>query len=589
LTVPSSLNQSSSFWVNLFLQNRELSGFIIVLIYLLVASILAYILSNHIARIYRGEPTVFSRYAKPFIDFFEKMLGPVAKKKMKLRDYVLSFVFFNLVAGVVAILAIYFQNYVPFNHAFAANNFSLIINTVVSFLTNTNLQHYSNPLRFTYFSQTFVLIGLMYIGPATAFAVSMAFIRGINTEEGHLGNFFHDLLVSFFELIIPLSLILTVVLIVAGIPETTMYYLTVHPLFSGSTVNLPLGPVSSWESIKNLGTNGGGFYGANAGFPLENPNWFTNILEFSAFTLIPLASIMSLGKVFSSRSFGRMLYMVVMGIFLFSALVAFFGEYIGIPSFSGLGMAYTGNMVGKETAIGLASSTTFGVGATMTSTGAADALLAAYTPTGMLGIIIPLLMNDPLGGVGTSVLNLFTFVIFTAFIASLMVGRLPEMMRIKLGSKEIKYSTLSLVTHPLLVLIPLGVTFTLSFVMTSFSNPAPFRVTALLYEFGTSAANNGSEIGTFLTNQDYFNYLDALIMLIGRYFIMIFQLVIAQSLAGKSPRSEGENAVRLGSPAFGFTLFAVMIVVGVLSFFPVLALGPLLSLAKDFNLFIWRV
>lgn len=589
MTSSTTLNQSSSFWVNLFLQNRELSGFIIVLIYILVASILAYILSNHIAKIYRGEETIISRYARPFITFFERLIGPAAKKKMKFREYALSFIFFNLVAGLVAILAIYYQNYVPFNHALATDNFSLIINTVVSFLTNTNLQHYSNPLRFTYFSQTFVLMGLMYIGPATAFAVSMAFVRGILTEEGHLGNFFHDVLVSFFELIVPLSLLLTVIFIIAGIPETTMYYMTIHPLFSGSTVNLPLGPVSSWESIKNIGTNGGGFYGANAGFPLENPNWLTNILEFSAFTLIPLASIMSLGKVFSSKSFGRMLYAVIMGIFIFSAMIAFFGEYIGIPSMSGLGFAYTGNMVGKETAIGLASSTTFGVGATMTSTGAADAILASYTPTGMLGIIVPLLMNDPLGGVGTSVLNIFTFVIFTAFIASLMVGRLPEMMRIKLGSKEIKYSTLSLVTHPLLVLIPLGATFTLSFIMTSFSNPAPFRITALLYEFGTSAANNGSEIGTFLTNQAYFNYLDAFIMLFGRYFIMIFQLVIAQSLASKSPRTEGENAVRLGSPAFGLTLFAVMIVVGVLSFFPVLALGPLLSLARDFSLFIWRI
>ena len=587
--VVPNINHSSSFWINLFLSNRALSGFIIILIYLAVASLFAYLISDHIAKIYRGEKTSISRYTDKFVIFFEKIIGEESKKEMKFREYFKSLIIFNAIAGIIAFIFLYFENMIPFNHSSFGMNLSLTVNTVVSFLTNTNLQHYSNPLRLTYFSQTFVLIGLMYLAPATAFAASMAFVRGILTEKGNLGNFYHDFLISIFELFLPLSLLITIFLILLGIPETTLSVLNVHPFFSGSTVPIPLGSVASWESIKNLGTNGGGFYGANAAFPLENPNWITNMIEFTSFILIPLGSIISLGKVFEKRQFGQMLFGVIMAFFILGAAITFIGEYVGIPALSSLGITYTGNLVGKETSLGIAQSSIFAVGATMTSTGASNGALISYTPLGILGVLVPLLMNDPLGGAGTSVLNIFTFVIFTAFIASLMVGRLPEIMRIKLGSREIKYSTLSLITHPLIVMIPLGFTLAYSFAMGTFVNSQPDRITSLLYEYTSSASNNGSEIGGFLTNQAFFNYMDSVIMLLGRYLIIGFQLVIAQSLSAKAPKAEGENAVRLGSFPFAVTLFSVMIIVGLLSFFPVLVLGPLLSLARDFGLVVGEI
>lgn len=577
---------STTFWSNFFITNRYVSGSIIILIYIVIATILAYILSGYIAKIYMNENTFMDPFAGPVVRFFEKILGDDAKKDMDFKEYFTSILVFSFFLGVTGFLVIYFQHDLPFSYSNNHMTPSLIFNTVSSFLTNTNLQHYSNPMDLSYFSTTFVITGFMFVSAGIGFAASMAFIRGILSEHGKIGNFYHDFLVSEFYLLLPLSVLLTVILIISGVPQTMSPYITITPVLSHISFRLPLGPVATLEAIKNIGTNGGGFYGANAGFPLENPNWFTNLAELESFMLIPLASILSLGKVFDNRRFARMLYGVIMVIFVFTAFLSFFGEMVGIPAITDIGMSFTGNMLGKETAIGISQSTIFSVGATLTSTGAANGALINYTPVGIMGPLLNLLLNDPLGGVGTGVLNIFMYVIFTIFITSLMVGKLPEIMSLKIGSKEIRYSTLSLVTHPLLVIIPFGITLLIPHMLSTFVNTGPDKITQLLYEFGTSAANNGSEIGGFLTNQPYFNYLDGVIMILGRYLLMGFQLLIAQSFAYKKPKVQVARTVDPGSFLFGFTLFFVMILLGLLSFFPILALGPLLAFAKAFNLFI---
>ncbi|GGM79128.1 potassium-transporting ATPase potassium-binding subunit [Thermogymnomonas acidicola] len=572
-----------SFWTQLFLENRLLSGSLIILIYLLIVSVSAYLFSGHIAKVYREERTVLHGYSSRAIALFERMLGPVVRREMRLREYLEAVLLVSAFAGTVCFLLLVFQRDLPFSYANNHMTVSLAFNTVTSFLTNTDLQHYSNPFDLTYFSTTFVIIGLMFFSPTLGFAVSMAFIRGILTDKGHLGNFYHDFLVAFFEVVLPATLVVTALLIALGVPETVHTYLLVTPFFSKGAVKVPLGPVASLEAIKNIGTNGGGFYGANAGYPFEDPDWATNIVEYVSFNLIPMASILSLGRVFESRKFGLILYSVIMAFYLFSAYLSFFGEYFGVPQITSLGTLFTGNMLGKETAIGLSQSTIFQVGATMTSTGAANGSIISYTPAGVLGILIPLLLNDPLGGVGTSVLNIFTYVIFTMFISSLMVGKLPELLTLKIGSKEIRYSTLSLVTHPLLVIVPFGITLMLPGVMSTFVNSRPDQITQLLYEFATSAANNGSEMGGFATNSPYFNYLDGVIMLLGRYLLIGFQLVIAYSFSTQKAKVQGERAIDPGTKLFGFLLFSVMLLIGLLSFFPMLVLGPILSWAKLFN------
>ncbi len=584
--VVSVTSGSTYFWSGFFASNRELSGFIIILIYLVLISIFAYLISGYISKLYRGERTWLTPVSGRIVSFFENMLGEEAKKQMKFREYFSVLMIFSFFSGLIVFIAIFFQNSLPYSLANNHFNLSLTFNTVASFLTNTNLQHYSNPSDLSYFSVTFGITGLMFLASGIGFAASMAFVRGILTDKGTIGNFFHDFLVSIFYLILPLTIFVSLLLILDGVPQTIQSYLAVHNIIAPGFQYVQLGPVGTFEAIKNIGTNGGGFYGSNAAYPLENPNWFSNILEVISFTIIPLGSIFALGKALDEPRFGRMLYTVIMAIFMFSAFMVFFSEYIGIPSMSGLGLIYTGNLLGKESYLGIAQSSIFASGATITSTGAANGALLNYTPAGLVGIMTPLLLNDPLGGVGTGVLNIFMYVIFTVFIASLIVGKLPELMSLRIGSKEIKYSTLSLITHPLLVMIPLGVTLLLPHFLGTFINSKPADLTSLLYEFGSAAANNGSEMGGFLTNQAYFNYLDGVIMILGRYLLIGFQLVIGQSFANKSPKIEFGRTIDPGSYTFALLLMIIMILLGLLSFFPALVLGPVLSWARDFNLFI---
>ena len=577
---------TGSFWGNFFLQNRLVSGAIIILIYMLVMTVMAFLLSGYIKKLYLGEPNILDPVSGRIVAFFEKAFGENKDRTMKFKEYFLNLLLFNAAAAIMTFLVLYFQNFLPFSAGYSHFSTSLAFNTVTSFLTNTNLQHYSNPLELTYFSQTFVITGLMFVGAGTGFAASMAFIRGILNDKGFLGNFYHDFLVSIFYLLLPLSLGLTVILLIFGVPETLSSSMVIHVFGGNGTVTLPLGPVATLEGIKNIGTNGGGFYGANAGFPFENPNWFTNLSEFVGFTLIPMAAILSLGKVFNNKGFSNMLYGVVMTVFIFTTFMTFFGEYTGIPALSSLGTLYTGNMLGKETALGISQSSIFSTGAVFTSTGAGNSVLLAFTPVGILGVMGNLLLNDPIGGVGVGIMNLFMFVIFTTFITSLMVGKLPELMSLKLSSREIKYSTLSLAAHPLLVLVPFGVTMLLPGLIAGFPGTRSDAITSVLYEFGTAAANNGSEIGGFLTNQAYFNYLDGIIMLLGRFLLIGFQLLIAESFSYKSPKVEFGRSINPSSFLYGLMLFTVMILLGVLSFFPILALGPFLSWAHDFSLVI---
>ncbi len=563
--------------------NRGISGIIIIFIYIGLAILFGYLISDYIKKLYTDneEKTWLYPISGRIVNFFEKYLGENKNKQMKFKEYFLTLILFNFFAGVISFIFIYFQGYFPYgssNHM----SLSLTFNTVISFLTNTDIQHYSNPFDLSILSWTFIITGLMFLSAGTGFAASMAFIRGILNDNGKLGNFYHDFLVSIFYLIFPLTILVTIIVLLAGVPETLSSYINIFPLGLSNAVKLPLGPVATLVSIKYIGTNGGGFYGANAAFPLGNPDWFTNIVEYLSFMLIPLGSIMSLRKVFDKR-FGNMITGVLMVIFVFTSLLTFISEFIGIPEISSLGI-FNGNITGKELYLGLAPSTIFQAGSVFTSTGASSGAILDYTPTGMLGLLSNLVLNDPLGGIGTGVINIFTYIIFTIFITSLMVGKLPELMNIRIGSKEMKYSTLSLITHPLIVIIPLGITLMIPVIMITFYNGFPSNISDLLYEFASAASNNGSEAGGFLTDQSYFNYLDGIIMLSGRYLIIGIQLLLAQQFAFKKPKTiYNKSTIDTGSFSFGFMLLAIIIMIGLLSYLPIFALGPLFSWAKDFD------
>ncbi len=579
----SSSSGSGSFWAPFFLNNREVSGLAIIVIYLAIMTIFAFILYPYISKIYRDERTFMTPVTDRVYKYVSKVLGPIAGKDMKFKEYFVSLLSFSFFAGIVSFVLLYYQTFLPLIGGGQQFSPSLAVNTVVSFLTNTDIQHYSSPLQLSYFSQTFIFIGLLYIAPISGFAASMAFVRGILTDKGHLGNFFRDFTRGLVELFIPLTLLLTLILVLAGVPETVTHYLNARLPFSTNLMQIPLGPVASWDAIEQLGTNGGGFYSANLAFPLANPGWFTNLVLFTSETIIPFASLLAMGKVFENKKFGNLLFGVVMIIFVFVVLLTYFSEYSGIPSMQNIAGIFTGNMSGKETRFGISQSILLNVASTMTSTGAVNSALIDYTPTGMLGVLTGLLLNDPLGGIGTSVMNIFMFVIFTAFLVSLMVGKLPEIMGIKLGSKEIRYSTLTIITHPLIILVPFGVAILIPSIMSLFINSHAQNITTLLYEFGSAASNNGSEIGGFNFTA-FFNYVDAATMLLGRFLIIGLELLIAQAFSVKKARGESSNAIQIGSVNFGMMMLFVIIFMGILSFFPILVLGPFFSFAKDFSL-----
>ena len=581
----SSISSQGNFWSNFFVVDRLASGVIIILLYIAIITIFGYILSPYISKIYAGENTWFRKYSDPLITFIERAAGIDRDKRYTFRYYFGSLIFFNFIVGLFCFLFLILQG-----EFFAAPgqrpmNPFLAFNTVASFLTNTNIQNYSSPSRLTYLDITVVIITLMFVSATTGFAASMAFVRGILSDDGKIGNFFHDFLVSLFDLILPLSLLATVLLIVFGVPDVTYSSITIHPFFAKYTVNIPVGPIASLEGIKNIGTNGGGFYGANAAYPFENPSWITNIIEEVAFTIIPVGSIFALGRVLGNRKFARMLYGVIFTIFILSALMTFFSEFAGLPSFSMLGINFGGNYIGKETALGLSQSSIFASGATLTSTGAANSALIDYTPAGILGILFPMLLNDPLGGVGTGVLNIFSYVIFTVFIVSLMVGKLPELMSLKIESKEIKYSTFTLIIHPILIIIPIGIVLLLGpELMKSFINTRPDQITQLLYEFASAVSNNGSAMEGFTVNTPFYNTLIGILVIMGRYPIIAFQLLIAQSFSNKKPKVQYGRGVDIGSFWFGFMLLFTMLLLGLISFFPILSAGPLLAWGKALSL-----
>ncbi len=583
----TGITATGNFWSAFFVNNRIVSGVIIIALYLIIISFFGYMIAPYIKKLYTGENTKLRKYTDPIIGFIEKVAGVDRNKTYSFKGYFISLIIFNFVAGTISFLFLIFQGYFFKAPGQDVMSPSLTFNTIISFLTNTNLQHYSSPTTLTYLDLTVVIIGLMFLSAGTGFAASMAFVRGIMNDDKKLGNFFHDFLVAIFDLILPLSLLATVLLIIVGVPDTTYSSIIIHPFFGKMTVNIPIGPVASLEGVKNIGTNGGGFYGANAGYPFENPDWISNLIEVVSFTIIPIGSIFALGQALNNRKFGRVIYGVIVALFIFSALLTFFGEISGIPAMANLGFNYGGNFIGKETAIGISQSSIFSTGATLTSTGAANSALIDYTPAGILGILFPLLLNDPLGGVGTGILNIFSYVIFTVFIVSLMVGKLPEIMSLKVSAKEMKYSTYSLITHPLIIIVPLGIVLLLSpILMSSFVNTRPDQITQLLYEFATAASNNGSEVGGFATNTAFFNIIDGIIMLMGRFPIMAFQLVIAQSFASKKPKVLYGRTFDIGSFWFGMMLFFTMLLLGLLSFFPILAVGPLLSWGRTFSLII---
>lgn len=472
---------------------------------------------------------------------------------------------------------------------------TLSFNTIISFMTNTNLQHYAGESGLSYLSQMVVITFMMFTSAATGYAACMAFCRGITGNSKGVGNFYEDLIRITTRILLPFSIVIGILLIWQGVPQTLAGTATVETI-EGRLQDIAMGPVAALESIKHLGTNGGGFFGANSSTPFENPTIISNLIELYSMMLLPGACVITFGKMAAERkkekagnavakikrnvtcfgSQGRTIFAAMSILFLVGLTVCYLAEKSGNPLLAEAGLDQTiGNMEGKEVRFGVAQSALFTTTTTSFTTGTVNNMHDSLTPLGGMIPMLHMMLNCVFGGKGVGLMNMIMYVILAVFLCGLMIGRTPEYLNKKIEGKEMKLVAIVLIIHPLLIL-----GFSALAVMTGagqegITNPGFHGLSQVLYEYASSAANNGSGFEGLADNTYFWNITTGLAMFFGRYIAMIAQLAIAGSFLAKRRVNETVGTLRTDNVLFVFILVFVVYIFAALTFFPALALGPI--------------
>ena len=510
------------------------------------------------------------------IDGLIYKLAGIDRKEMSYKEYTLALLFTNGIMTIVAFIILKLQGVISLFNPNNTGNMetSLAINTAISFMTNTNLQNYSGENGLSHFSQMIVIIFMMFTSAATGLAVAAAFIR-LLTGKKSLGNFFVDFTRAITRVLLPFSIIVGIILMANGVPQTLKGVQTIKTI-EGTYQNIPLGPVAALESIKHIGTNGGGFFNGNSAHPFENPNGITNFIEMLSMMFLPGTIIISFGIALKNRKQGWVLFVAALVLFLGSFAAIYFSEKNGNPILNSLGLSNSmGNMEGKEARFGLEASSLFTTITTAFTTGSVNTAHDSLTPLGGLGAMWNMMLNVVFGGKGVGFMGLIMNAILTVFICGLMVGRTPEFLGKKIEGKEIKLIAFTILVHPIIILVPTAISLVTSVGKASIANPGFHGLSEVLYEFTTSAANNGSAFAGLAANTVYYNIFTALVILLGRYISMILLLAVAYSLAQKREVPETVGTFRADNSVFGLMLIFIIVVVGALTFLPAVALGPI--------------
>jgi K+-transporting ATPase ATPase A chain len=554
---------------------------------------------------------------RPAADRLERLLdtGPQAWK-----GYALSLVGFNAVVFALGFATLTFQHLLPLNpDGKPALAPTTVFNTACSFLTNTNLQHYSGEVHLSYFSQLFFICWKQFVGPAVGLAALLAVVRGLR-GDAHMGNFYLDLWRGVVYVMLPLGLVVGLLLVAGGVPMTLAGAETVEVLDKSTlddagavkTQTIARGPVAAVVAVKQLGTNGGGYFGPNSAHPLENPTAFTNVVECVCILLVPMACVVMFGRMLSRGpraaevKGGRQAVVIFAVMLVF--LVAFTAWGIATdtlapnPGLADLPVDQpTGNLEGKELRFGPAAGPTWAAATTCTSNGSVNCMHDSLNPLAGLTPLAGMWLNCNFGGVGVGLINFLVYLVAGVFFAGLMVGRTPEYLGKKVEAREMKLAMLALLVHPLLVLLPTGVAAVSDWGTGAVNNVGPHALSEMLYEFTSASANNGSGFeglgDTVGTADDHTNPEKAepvgraivwdvstgLVMLVGRFVPIIAPLALAGGLAAKRPTPFTVGTLRTDTVTFGVVLVGTIVLVGALLFLPVAALGPVaehLRLAK---------
>lgn len=500
----------------------------------------------------------------------------IDKEEMNWKQYVLAIIITNAVMIFAGYLILRIQGIGLFNPSeIGGMEESLSFNTIISFMTNTNLQHYSGESGLSYLAQMLVIIYMMFTSAATGYAACMAFIRGLAGKKKTLGNFYVDMVRITTRVLVPLAFIVGVLLISQGVPQTLGGTETVRTI-EGNLQDIARGPVAALESIKHVGTNGGGFFGANSSHPFENPTIVSNMIEMLSMMILPGACVIAFGYMIGNKKQSKAVFGAMGIIFLVGLLICWTSEKAGNPELAAAGLSQAmGNMEGKELRFGIDQSALFTTITTSFTTGTVNNMHDTLTPLGGLVPMLNMMLNVVFGGKGVGLMNMLMYAILTVFLCGLMVGRTPEFLSKKLEGREVKLVALSIIIHPLLILAFSALAVAIPAGLEGITNGGFHGLSQILYEFSSASANNGSGFEGLADNTLFWNMTTGVAMFYGRYLAIVIQLAVVGSLSNKKPVNTSVGTLKTDNFTFTILLVAIVLIIGALTFLPALVLGPI--------------
>jgi len=558
--------------------NSEIFG---VIVMFLVMIILGIPLGRYIGKVFNGEKTWADPIFNPLDNLFFKASGIQPQNEMNWKQHLVALLTINLVWFLLSMFVLMNMGWLPLNpDGNPSMTADLAFNTSISFISNTNLQHYAGESGVSYLGQLILML-FQFISAGAGMAACAAVFKAMKEKQAEgLGNFYNYLVRSCTRILLPISIVVAVLLMFSGTPMTFKGKDRFISL-QGDTVNVSRGPSAAMVAIKQVGTNGGGFFGANSAHPLENPNYFTNTVENVCIVLIPIALIFAMGYMLKRKRLAWMIFAVMTAGFLLLLLPSLYEEMKGNPAIAKLGVVQPlGSMEGKEIRFGSAASAFWGITTTCTSNGSVNAMHDSFTPlTGMFAMM-GMMINSFYGGVGVGFLNFYIFIIIAVFISGLMVGRTPEFLGKKIESKEMKIAAIIALLHPFVILVGTALASYLYahnpvLYANWLNNPGNHGYSEMLYEYTSSSANNGSGFEGLGDNVRWWNISCGIVMLLSRFLPIIGPVAIAGILAKKKYIPESAGTLKTDTGTFGIMIFAVIFIVAALSFFPALTLGPI--------------
>jgi potassium-transporting ATPase potassium-binding subunit len=567
-----------------------LQGWFQIALTLLIIVVITPFLGGYMARVYQGERTFLDRILSPVERVIFSLSGVQVRESMTGWQYARAVLYSNFAMALLLAFILFSQAWLPFNPTrLSSPSWDTNLHTVISFITNTNQQHYSGETTYGYFAQFAGLGYMFFVSAATGLAVGIAFIRGLTGRP--LGNFYVDLTQSITRILLPIGVIGAVLFILGGVPETLGGPVVV-PTLEDPTISQAIarGPVAHYEILKQIGENGGGFFAINSAHPFENPSAFTNLLQIVGMVMIPSSFIYTYGAIANNRKQAWLVYGMVLAIATGFIIVNAIGEYNGNPAVNALLGSQAPNLEGKEVRFGWAQSALFSVITTGTMTGAVNSLHDSFMPNGGFVMLSDMFLQIIWGGQGTGTAYLFAYLLLAVFVTGLMVGRTPEFLGRKIEKREVVLASfLILLVHPIAILIPGAIAMSLPTApdgvtaqgfYSGIANPSFHGMAQVLYEYASAAANNGSGFEGLLDSQPapsalWWNLSASFSLLVGRYVPIVALLLLADSMSRKQPVPLTSGTLRTDTGLFTGVTAGVILIMGALTFFPILALGPI--------------